>query len=106
MGRERISEGMFTVSSEPDDGGVQLRHKLQQCDWYAEVGGWTPGDLLRRARGHAEVCDGEPQPRLERVPNSLGGLIPGVWSRSLDAALNDRLTATTAFVTGMSAPKD
>lgn len=100
MARKRIALRQFAVSTEQDDGGVEFTHSYRQCDWHEWVDGMSPGDLLRIARAHAKVCDGKPQPRPERTPYALGGVIPGIWSKSLHAALERRLADTTAIATG------
>lgn len=101
MARKRIALRQFFVSTERDDGGVRFGHSYRQCDWHAWVDGMSPREMERLAREHGLKCDGKPQPRPERAESPLGGLIPGVWSKSLHAALATRLADTTAIATGV-----
>jgi hypothetical protein len=101
MARKRIALSQFAVSSERDDYGVSLTHGYRRCDWETWVDGMSPGDLRRVAREHARVCDGKPQPRPERTPGTMGGLVPSIWSHALHDALAVSLAAQRPFVTGV-----
>jgi hypothetical protein len=90
MPRKRIRLSQFRIDvHEPI---AELVHYYRHCDWSEDVYGMTPGDVTAVARRHARECDGQPQPRPQRDAGARYGLVPGLLSEQLMAALTDSLT--------------